>query len=88
MATSPASSRERWDRIERAFRATLGLSPEARAAYLDTVYGQDLDVREEVEALLTARAAAGDFLEAPFDTLRGAALLAAASEDPKTPREA
>jgi serine/threonine-protein kinase len=87
MDTSRASSRERWERIERAFQATLDLPPQARAAHLETACGQDPGLRREVEALLTGHEAAGDFLEAPLDTQRAAGLIEATSEDPTDPHE-
>ena len=56
---------ESLDRLESLFVAVLELPPADRAAYLDKACADDPAVRERVEALLHARAAAGRFLQAP-----------------------
>ena len=45
---------ERHARAKAIFDATYGLSPEARAAYLDQACGSDHELRREVESLLIA----------------------------------
>lgn len=42
-----------WDRIQSIFLQALDLSPEQRAAFLDTACVDDAEVRREVESLLT-----------------------------------
>jgi WD40 repeat protein/serine/threonine protein kinase len=56
---------EALDRLESLFAAALQQPPADRAAYLDQACGDDPAVRQRVEALLRAQAAAGDFLQAP-----------------------
>jgi eukaryotic-like serine/threonine-protein kinase len=43
---------ERWTEIERIFAAAAQLPPEARAGYLNSVCGEDSELRGEVESLL------------------------------------
>src|SRR3954454_1614227 len=56
---------ESLDRLESLFAATLQKPPADRAAYLDQACVDDPALRERVEALLRAQAAAGSFLESP-----------------------
>ena len=56
---------ESLDRLESLFAATLMKPPADRAAYLDQACADDPALRERVEALLRAQAAAGSFLESP-----------------------
>ena len=56
---------ESLDRLESLFAATLQKPPADRAAYLDQACADDPALRERVEALLRAQAAAGSFLESP-----------------------
>lgn len=51
------------DRLESLFAAALQEPPAGRAAYLDTACADDPALRQRVEALLRAQAAAGDFLK-------------------------
>jgi serine/threonine protein kinase len=52
-------------RLEELFDAACALSPEARAAFLDRACAGDAALRQEVESLLEANAAAGEFLLRP-----------------------
>jgi signal transduction histidine kinase/tRNA A-37 threonylcarbamoyl transferase component Bud32 len=52
------------DRLESLFAAALQEPPADRSAYLDQACADDPALRQRVEALLRARAAAGSFLEA------------------------
>jgi tetratricopeptide (TPR) repeat protein len=56
---------ERWQRIKTIFQAAAELEPAQRAAYLDEACAGEPALRCEVEALLTASFAAGDFIEKP-----------------------
>src|SRR5262245_53912983 len=56
---------ESLDRLESLFAATLQKPPADRAAYLDQACADDRPLRQRVEALLGAQAAAGSFLESP-----------------------
>ncbi|HEY8181897.1 MAG TPA: protein kinase, partial [Thermoanaerobaculia bacterium] len=53
---------ERWRRTEELFHAALDFPPEARAAFLDRSC-TDLDLRREVDILLSKEKEAGSFLE-------------------------
>ena len=53
------------DRLESLFASALQQPPADRAAYLDQACADDPAVRQRVEALLRAQAAAGSFLQAP-----------------------
>jgi eukaryotic-like serine/threonine-protein kinase len=56
---------ERWRRIEALFAEAAALPAAERAPHLRRRCGGDEDLRREVESLLAADAAAGDFLEQP-----------------------
>jgi eukaryotic-like serine/threonine-protein kinase len=56
---------ETWPRIAAVFEEIASLPTEARPQGLDRLCGEDLELRREVEALLAADRAAGDFLERP-----------------------
>ena len=56
---------ERWRRIEQLFEHGLEVAPEARAGWLESVCGEDGDLRREVVSLLEAHAASEGFLERP-----------------------
>jgi TolB-like protein/Tfp pilus assembly protein PilF/predicted Ser/Thr protein kinase len=59
---------ERWQQIRRLFDAARSLSAEQRAGFFEVVCPGDPDLRGEVESLLKADDAAGDFLEFGADT--------------------
>ena len=70
------------DRLERLFRAALLHPPEERADFLGAACDDDA-LRREVESLLAADAASGDFLDPPATNLLGDARgLGAASGAP------
>ena len=52
----------RWRRIKEIFHSALDHPPADRSAFLNEVCGNDVEMREEVEALLTADAENEDFL--------------------------
>src|SRR3954453_2729028 len=54
-----------WKRIKEIFQSAQELAPDERSDFLDEACGDDLSIREEVEALLTADASNDDFLSAP-----------------------
>lgn len=55
---------ERWKRLERIFADSLAQPPSARAAFLESSCGDDVDLRSEIEALLRSHDASGA-LDAP-----------------------
>jgi serine/threonine-protein kinase len=56
---------KRWRRVKDVFGGALERPAEARAAFLGAACGGDDGLRREVESLLDARQAAGDFLSRP-----------------------
>ena len=57
---------ERWRRTKEILDITLRLPPAEREAYLTRVCEDDAELRAEVNSLLEAQEAAGDFLEKPL----------------------
>jgi serine/threonine protein kinase len=66
-------NRERYQRVGELYHATLELAPDKRAAFLDTACGGDLELRREVESLIHANDAVGDFIAAPAASVVGGA---------------
>ncbi len=56
---------ERWQQVERLYHAALEREESDRAAFLEEMCAGDVDLRQEVTALLASRARAGSFLEEP-----------------------
>ena len=56
---------EEYERIGQLFHAALALPAERRAAFLSEACGGDGGLRQEVDSLLVAHAAAGDFVAGP-----------------------
>jgi len=54
---------DRWPGLDRLFESLLALHPDERGAFLDAACGADEELRAELEALMRAHGAAGDFLE-------------------------
>ena len=54
-----------WSRIKELFQAVVDRSPSEREAFLEDACGSDHGLRQQVESLLTAHVAAGDFAEKP-----------------------
>lgn len=54
-----------WQRIKEIFQSAQNLSGSELSDFLDQACGDDLSIREEVEALLTADASNEDFLNVP-----------------------
>jgi tetratricopeptide (TPR) repeat protein len=61
----PTSEPDYWDRVEAAFADALAAEDSARASVLDAHCGRRADLRAEVEALLSAHARAGEFINPP-----------------------
>jgi eukaryotic-like serine/threonine-protein kinase len=55
---------ERWQQAGKLYQEALGLGPDERTVFLAQACGDDSDLRQEVESLLAAESAAGDFLSA------------------------
>lgn len=60
---------ERYGQIARLYHAALDLPPERRTPFLDEACASDESLRLEVESLLTANEAAGDFILVPAMTV-------------------
>ena len=56
---------ERWRQVEEIFQAAMDLSPEERPGYLSLACADDATLRNDVEALLSQHASAGELLEQP-----------------------
>jgi eukaryotic-like serine/threonine-protein kinase len=56
---------ERWKEASRILESVLERDPHRRAAYLDDVCANDVDLRREVETLLAASEKAGSLLDSP-----------------------
>lgn len=69
-----------WPRIKEIFESAQELKPEERSDFLDRACGDDLSIREEVEALLTADDSNDDFLNAPAYEIAASII---AGEDPE-----
>jgi tetratricopeptide (TPR) repeat protein len=65
----------RWEHVEAAFEAALQAGPEARQALLQRLRTADPALHQEVESLLAAHQASGDFLESSASTFASAHLL-------------
>lgn len=57
-------STERWERLDRIFVDALQRPPETRAAFVMDACSTDPDLRQEVESLLAAADASGEFMAA------------------------
>src|SRR5215470_3648839 len=57
---------ELWRRVEELFHAALGLSPDARGAFLEKACGEDAGLRRHVELLLSKDEHGGSLLEKPI----------------------
>src|SRR5262245_56758776 len=56
---------DQWSRIKLLVQAALDRRPQDRATFLDEACGGDQVLRAEVDSLLAAHEAAGDFAERP-----------------------
>src|SRR5215831_10807325 len=56
---------ERWHQASRILASVLERKPERRAAYLDEVCANDVELRREVESLLAASEKAESLLDSP-----------------------
>lgn len=54
---------ERWQEVKAIVQAALDLPEEERTSYLDAAYGNDADLRREVEALLAVSSTRADFFD-------------------------
>ena len=72
---------ERWKAAKEIFIGACALAGAERAAYLETACAGEAGLREEVESLLDADAAAGEFLETPA-LATSAAVVAETLPDP------
>src|SRR5215470_11240507 len=54
---------ELWHKAEELFHAALAQPPEDRQAFLDSVCGQDTELRWQVNLLVSAEENAGSFLD-------------------------
>lgn len=56
---------ERWQEIEELFHSALQRRPAEHSAFLDQACGDDLELRQQVKALLASLEQAGNFIEDP-----------------------
>jgi eukaryotic-like serine/threonine-protein kinase len=56
---------EHWLRVEELFHAVLERAPEARGTFLDRACGEDVELRRQVEMLVSTDENAGSLLERP-----------------------
>jgi serine/threonine protein kinase/Tol biopolymer transport system component len=56
---------ERWQHLDKLFHSALEQAPAERGAFLDEACADDDSLRKQVEALLSAHAQAGSFIESP-----------------------
>ena len=56
---------ERWQQASRILEGVLECAADRRAAYLDEVCANDVDLRREVESLIVASERAGSLLDSP-----------------------
>ncbi len=77
-----SSPSDRWPRVEAVLDAVLALNPDARSAALDRLCGGDAEIRQEVESLLAADAAAEDFLRSGAETFAAPYLAEIDPDDP------
>jgi TolB-like protein/predicted Ser/Thr protein kinase len=75
---------DRWAHVGSLFEQATGLRGAARVSFLEETCSSDPALRQELERLLAAHEAAGDFLKS-IDPLKSAALLAATQEPELTP---
>src|SRR5262245_38749821 len=67
---------DRWRRVGELYHAALAIGEGERAAFLTNACGDDVELRQEVESLLTRAADASAFLETPALELAGRAFAA------------
>jgi serine/threonine protein kinase len=60
-----AMKQEFWQRAESLFHAALERPPEARPTFLDQACGEDVELRRQVEDLVSKAEQTGSFLEEP-----------------------
>lgn len=65
---------ERWKNIEQIFNVAATLSPVERTKYLSMACGGDIELREEIDSMLTEDSMTDDFLSEPVFAV-GASLL-------------
>lgn len=58
-------SSEKWERIKQIFESALEVESQRRSQFLAEACAGDEELRREVESLLAAHEAAGDFIESP-----------------------
>lgn len=56
---------DRWQQVEDIFHAALERAPSERAAFLDEACGSDVELRADVESIIAAHEAPGDFIDTP-----------------------
>ena len=54
---------DRWRKVDELFEAALEREPHSRAAFLDKACGDDVDLRREVEKMLSFERQAEDFIQ-------------------------
>ena len=67
-------SQDRWKKVEETFHTALERPAQERSAYLDSVCAGDVELRREVESLLSELAESKGFMELPAGGLSIASL--------------
>src|SRR5438067_12362702 len=73
---------DQWQRVTEILEAALDRDAIERAAFLDRACGNDVELRQRLDALLASDQSMGDFLAAPIVHLEAVTELAAKSELP------
>ena len=74
---------ERLEKVDQLFQSAVDLAPERRAGFLDAACGGDVELRAEVESLLSAHQDAGDFIEDSASDVAASLL----EKKPRRPRQ-
>jgi len=74
---------ERLERVDQLFQSAVDLAPERRAGFLEAACGGDVELRAEVESLLSAHQDAGDFIEDSASDVAASLL----EKNPQRPRQ-
>jgi hypothetical protein len=56
---------DRWQKVKATFQAALAREPSERAAFVQSACGNDEELRQEVESLMSSDGRSGTFLDSP-----------------------
>jgi serine/threonine-protein kinase len=72
---------ERWQKLEEVFHAAVESKPDARAALITQLCGEDVEMRRELESMLDHDEQAKSFIESPAYVIPAESLLRQPAED-------